>query len=85
MKNEPLEGKQIRLANLRTLLAFLRTAIAFWGLGIALFHFINKHPYKAFGLISIAIGIIVVLWGIVEFFMINKYTDDKESTSKEID
>ncbi len=78
MKNEPLEGKQMRLANLRTLLAFLRTAIAFWGLGIALFHFINEHPYKAFGLISIAIGVIVVLWGIAEFFMINKYTDDKE-------
>lgn len=76
--NESLGGKQVRLANIRTLLAFLRTAIAFWGLGIALFHFINQHPYKILGLIALVIGFFLVAWGLVEFFLVSKYAEKQD-------
>ena len=78
MENDTFQGKQVRLANTRTLLAFFRTAVAFWGLGLALFHFINVAPYKAFGVVSLIFGFIMIIWGGVEFFLINRFTDKAE-------
>lgn len=74
-QKDTLAGKQVRLANIRTLLAFFRTAVAFWGLGLALFHFINEDPYKAFGVAALIFGFIMMIWGGVEFLLINRYTD----------
>lgn len=78
MENDTLQGKQVRLANTRTLLAFFRTAVAFWGLGLAMFHFINVAPYKAFGVASLIFGFIMIIWGGIEFFLINRFTDKAE-------
>ncbi|MFH1980318.1 MAG: DUF202 domain-containing protein [Pseudomonadota bacterium] len=75
---DTLPGKQVRLANIRTLLAFFRTAVAFWGLGLALFHFINIAPYKSFGLVSLIFGFVMMIWGGIEFILIDRFTDKAE-------
>lgn len=80
---DTLAGKQVRLANIRTLLAFFRTAVAFWGLGLALFHFINIAPYKAFGVASLIFGFVMIIWGGIEFLLINRYTDAAQRATED--
>ena len=80
-QKDTLAGKQVRLANIRTLLAFFRTAVPFWGLGLALFHFINKDPYKTFGVAALIFGFIMMIWGGIEFLLINRYTDVAQQAS----
>lgn len=83
-KHDTLQAKQVRLANIRTLLAFFRTAVAFWGLGLALFHFINTPPYRAIGLISFTFGFIMMIWGAIEFLLINRFTDKNQKPAKDV-
>ena len=66
------QAQQVRLSNIRTLLAFCRTAVAFWGLGLAMFHLINRHPFKALGVVSVGIGFMVLAWGGVEYLLIDR-------------
>ncbi len=67
-----VHDRQIRLANIRTFLAFFRTAIACWGLGMALFHLISLPSCKILGLISIGIGWGILVWGIAEYHFVQK-------------
>lgn len=62
----------MRLANIRTFLAFIRTAIACWGLGAGLFHLINRHPYKDFGVFFLGLGFVILFWGIGEYFFVQR-------------
>lgn len=72
-----VHDRQIRLANLRTFLSFLRTSLSCWGLGIALFHLINTELYRLLGLVCIGLGFLTFLWGVIEYYFVQKnYTRD---------
>lgn len=72
LKEHLVHSRRVRLANIRTFLAFLRTAIACWGLGAALFHLLNRHPYKEVGIFFTALGFLILFWGIGEFIFVQK-------------
>ncbi|MBU0961129.1 MAG: DUF202 domain-containing protein, partial [Proteobacteria bacterium] len=78
-KEHLIHDRRVRLANIRTFLAFIRTSIACWGLGAAFFHLLKRHPYKDFGLFFIGLGFVILFWGIAEFVFVQKhYMQDVE-------
>jgi putative membrane protein len=60
------------LANERTFLAYVRTALALIILGITAWHFLETDFYKIIGIISIALGFLVFIIGIVHYQRMNK-------------
>ncbi len=67
-----VHDRQIRLANIRTFLAFLRTSISCWGLGLALFHFIDMQFDKKLGAFFIGVGCVTFIWGVGEYYFVQK-------------
>lgn len=68
-----VHDRQIRLANVRTFLAFIRTSIACFGLGIALFHLMTIQFYRTLGLVFIILGGIIFSWGVGEYYFVQKH------------
>ncbi|MBU0945346.1 MAG: DUF202 domain-containing protein [Proteobacteria bacterium] len=68
-----IHDRRVRLANIRTFLAFIRTAIACWGLGAAFFHLLNRRPYIELGVFFIGLGSVILLWGIGEFIFVQRH------------
>lgn len=60
------------LANERTFLAYIRTALALVILGVTSIHFLESDFYKIIGIISIALGFLVLIIGIVHYQRMNK-------------
>ncbi len=78
-----VHDRRVRLANIRTFLAFIRTAIACWGLGVVFFHLFNRHPYKEFGVFFMGLGFVVLFWGIGELVFVQKrYLQNIEEEKK---
>ncbi|NLF09750.1 MAG: DUF202 domain-containing protein [Pirellulaceae bacterium] len=61
------------LANERTLLAYLRTAIALVASGLALWKFFPENfEMRAFGIVSLAVGIFAAAFGVWRFSVVKK-------------
>ena len=55
------------LANERTLLAYIRTALSAWIFGMAAVKFFSENSLiVALGWVAVAAGIVILFWGIVQ-------------------
>ena len=80
--NEELAVERTRLANWRTLLAYIRTGISFIALGAAIFHFLRSIVWTIVGTGSVAMGAFVITAGFISYKKFNKKINDASKTEK---
>ncbi len=73
----------------RRLLAFLRTSLAFFLVGVGLIKFLNHPVLDVIGLIFIVLGGIFLIWGVQRYRQVRKVLrevtpEDQQSAEKEM-
>lgn len=69
------------LANSQTLLSYIRTAIAVFAAGIGMFEFLRDPTIVQLGIIVMAVSPVILVVGIVHFFIVRKKIKGWQETS----
>lgn len=64
-----------RLANQRTLLSFFRTGLTLVVTALAIFELKEKDWYLFWGKVALVVGIIIIIIGFINFFIIKRRID----------
>lgn len=72
MDREELSLIRTHLANERTVLSYVRTALAFLAAGAGLIHFFATFPVEAVGWCFVGVGAGIMIAGIVRYFHVRQ-------------